>query len=116
MTETDLKDKLTLLFELLEDPFAADDVETVIEGVTLELYKKELKAFIKLLYRFWVLYSYFIHKWHVQCAYFFTYPWLEEEAVGPISAETDAMPNLLNKILVTIHYFWNFSFKLIANH
>ena len=39
MTETDLKDKLTLLFELLEDPFAADDVETVIEGVTLELYE-----------------------------------------------------------------------------
>ena len=110
MTETDLKDKLTLLFELLEDPFAADDVETVIEGVTLELYKKELKAFIKLLY------SYFIHKWHVQCGYFFTYPWLEEEAVGPISAETDAMPKLLNKILVTIHYFWNFSFELIANH
>ena len=56
MTETDLKDKLTLLFELLEDvpPFAADDVETVIEGVTLELYKKELKAFIKLLYRFYI--------------------------------------------------------------
>ena len=42
ITDTQIKDKLTLLFELLEDvpPFAADDVETVIEGVTLELYKK----------------------------------------------------------------------------
>ena len=41
ITETQLKDKLTLWFELLEGvpPFAADDVETVIEGVTLELYE-----------------------------------------------------------------------------
>ena len=41
VTETQFINKLTLWFELLEDvpPFAADDVETVIEGVTLELYE-----------------------------------------------------------------------------